>query len=386
MPKKINNSELFNSFKLIAKHLHDQLKNNLPNFDKADFFQVFGKKFEDLLSAEGKNTYAAGLNKEVLTSLLKEAHEKLNQAYQEILESAIRKVQTHFDPKRTENDAQEQFKLKLDQTKESLIKKLNAELADKNQEFSNPADKKALDTAFNSYLNTLGEKYKNNLNKINSIFSQLAKFKLHLSNQEAKLKVKDPRATFAITETDLDALSIGIKPDPSMGWKIDIDNLVERLMYRVASLKPEEKIHIVLNIPDRNGIIGQIGEIGFQGRSGTGNTVALAALLAFYILALIRNDDVKRMVTAFEKVIKEKGISIDPKAISYSIKKPTKNGKYTVIKEKNPLSSEDTILLQKANEELIENLRHQSDEGYESSSESEEQTQEESTSRASPRL
>lgn len=387
MSKKINVDEQYNSFKIITEHLHNQLKNDgLPSFDEAELYKLFGRK----------------LNSDVLTALHKEvkgAFEKLNQDYKNILAGAVTKVQGNFDPKATANYAQQQFELKLDQTKQTLINKLNDELANQRQELGNLEDKEALDTDFRNYLDNIGQKYKDNISEVSSIWSKLAKFKLHISNEEAKLKAKDPNATFSITETDLDKLSIGITPNPSMGWKIDIDNLVERLMHRVANQKPVEKIHIVLNIPDRNGIISQIGDIGFQGRSGTGTTVALAALLLFYILALIRNVDVERMVTAFENVIKEKGIAIDPKDISYMIKQLNNNGKSTVIKEKGPLSSEHTIRLQQANQELKENLRkeneidkkkksldtYQSDEGYDSGSESEEQAQEKNLS-PRPRL
>lgn len=387
MAKEITVNRLLN-FQLIIKHLHNKLKNNLLDFDEKKFFQMFGKKFKDSLSEQGKNTYAAGLNQSVLTCLHKEAHEKLKQAYKDTLRSAIDQVQKNFDPKATENGAQEEFKLKLNTAKNLLTEELNSKLADKNQGFSDREDKNALDAAFNSYLDTLGQKYKNNLNKINSIFPLLAKLELHRSNQEAELKAKYPNATFAITETDLDTLSIGTKPERSIGWKIDIDNLIKRLMHRIANQEPGEKIHIVLNIPDRDAIIRQIGDLGFQGRSGTGSTVALAALLAFYALALICNDDVKRMVTAFENVIKKKGIAIDPDDISYSIKQSSSDGKSTVIKEKGLLNSEHTALLRKANEELRQSLKSKSlDEGYGSGSESEEATQEEETpSQSSLRL
>lgn len=368
---------LFNRFKRVCDQLKNDLENDLPSFDEAEFFQVFGRNLENNLSAHGKNIYARGLDQNVLTAIHKEVSEKLNQDYKEILASAITEVLVDFDTTATANNTQKQFEQKLEKSKQALIEKLNNELAAKDQEFTNPADKKELNTAFSNYLDTIGKKYKNNLNEINSIWPELAKWKLHLrNNKESEAKAKN--ADFMLEQTDPEKLSVGIAPDPTVGFRVDIANLAERLMHIVAKQKSGEKIHIVLNRPDRNGIITQIGEIGIQYRNPA---VAFFSAVIFYFLAIIFNNDAKRMIKAFKETIKQKGIAINPDDITYTIKQLNNNGKSTVIKEEGSLEEEYRNDLQQANQELIENLKkvnkylasthsansgHESDRGYES--------------------
>ncbi|WP_143549484.1 hypothetical protein, partial [Rickettsiella grylli] len=170
--------------------------------------------------------------------------------------------------------------------------------------FNNPADEKELSAAFSDYWNIISKKYNNNVRKINLIWSKLAALKLHIRNEEKKLRSKNSATSFAVNEIDLDKLSIGVAPEPTHGWKIDIPNLKERLLYKLANQKADETFHIIVTVPDRNGITRQIGEIGFQCRSPA---VALLALLTFYLLAIICNNDIERMVTAFEAIIKQDG-------------------------------------------------------------------------------
>lgn len=347
-----NFNDLANRFELITEKLNESLKNDLIDSDEAEFFQALGGKLQDTLSPSGKAIFTTELNQDVLSLFHKEAHEKLKKEYKDSLENAISKVQKNLDPKTTEKYAQQEFEQKLANTKQLLIKNINDKLA-KSQEFSNPADKKVINTALNNYLDNLAKKYKDNLKKINSIWPQLAQLNLHIDNEGKIFKAKKPDATFSINEIDLNKLSIGEAPGEKKDWKLDIDNLSKRLIYQLANKAPDEKIHITLNVPDRTGIVRQIGDIGFQGRSPI---VALLALLFFYIRALIYNDDVERMITGCEEVIKKQGIVINPDDISYTIKLLDTNGKLTVIKEKGPLSSEHAVRLQKANQELMENL------------------------------
>lgn len=381
-----NFAALYNRFVRISSELKNHLENDLPSVDETEFNQVFGKKLENNLSAHGKSIYAEGLDQDALKAIHKQISEKLNQDYKESLASVATKL--CFDTNATVNNAQKQFGLKLEKSKQALLEKLNNELAVKDQEFTNPADKKELNTAFSNYLDTLGKKYKDNLNEINSIWPELAKWKLHLRNKESEAKAKN--ADFILDQTDPRKLSIGIAPDPTIGWKIDTDNLVERLMHRLASQNPGEKFHITLNIPDRSGIVKQIGEISFQYRSPA---VALFVVIFFYFLAIFRNNDVERMVKAFKEIIKEEGIAIDPNDISYSIKQLNTNGKWDVIKEKGPLDPKHIDSLQQANQELIKNLKevnevpkstkpensgYGSDQGYESERPSSDEEDEES--------
>lgn len=377
----------FTQFEIITTKLCNFLKTDLPHFDEAEFFQVFGKKLENNLSVQGKAIYGLGLNQSVLTTILKKFNEKLQQEYKIILSDAATEIKKNFDPAETENTLQNKLTLKLDQIKQEFYTKLLSELANQNQTFNNPADKKELNAAFSYYWETISKKYSNNLSKINLIWSKLAALKLHIRNEEKKLKLqtKNSNTTFAVNAIDLDKLSIGVTPDPTLGWRIDSANLKKRLMHKLANQKVDEKFHIVLTLPDRNGISRQIGEIGFQYRSPT---VALFAFLIFYLAAVIRNDDIERMMTAFEKIITQEGIAIDTRKLSYTLKQFDNQGKSTIIKEKASLNAEQITHLHKANQTLKENLKkefdvkkinssegsYQPDAGYASDSE-EEQTQ-----------
>jgi hypothetical protein len=381
-----NFDALFNRFKRISDKLKTRLENNLPNLDEAEFFQVFGGKLEANLSAHGKNIYAEGLDQTVLTAIHKETSEKLNQDYKETLASAAKKFLLSFDTSKIANNAQEQFELKFKKSKQALLEKLTNELAAIDQKFTNPADKKELNTAFSNYLNTIGQKYKNNLNEINSIWSELAKWKLHLSNKESEAKAKN--ADFTLEQTDPKKLPIGIAPNPSTGYRVDVANLAERLMHIVAKQKPGEKIHIELTCPDRDGIIRQIGEIGSRSPA-----VALVFAAAFYLLAMLCNNDQKKIEEAFLKVIKENGIKINPEDITFTSKQLNNSGNPIVTRKKGPLEPEHIKDLQQANQELIENLKkvstnsgNESDRGYESGgSSSDEEDEEVRNSRTSLR-
>ncbi len=384
-------------FEVITTKFCNFLKRDLPHLDEAVFFQAFGKKLENNLSTEGKTIYGSGLNQSVLTTILKKFNERLQQEYKVILSDATTEIKKNFDPAETENALQTKLTLKLNQIKQEFHTKLLSELANQNQVFNNPADKKELNAAFSYYWETISKKYSNYLSKINLIWSKLAALKLHIRNEEKKLKLqtKNSNTTFSVNAIDFDKLSIGVTPDPTPGWRIDKTNLTERLMHKLANQKVGENFHIVLTLPDRNGISRQIGEIGFQCRSPT---VALFAFLIFYLVAVIHNDDIERMVTAFEKIITQEGIAIDTRKISYTLKQFDNQGKSTIIKEKVSLNTEEITRLDKANQTLKENLKKefdvkkinssevscQPDAGYASDSE-EEQAQSENFS-TRPRL
>lgn len=357
--------KLLNRFKRVSDELKSQLKNDLPS-DEAEFFEVFGGRFEDNLSAYGKSIYAEGLNPDVLTAIHKEVNEKLRESYKETLADAIEDPQT-FDTSTITNNAQKQFELKLKKSKQALLEQFNSQLAAVAQEFTNPADKKALDTAFSNYLDTVGKKYINNLNEINSIWPRLARWLLHLTNQESKAAAKN--ADFIIEQTDPKKLRPGNAPPPTISWRIDKDNLAERLLHVKANLKPGQKIRIVINRPDRHGIVTQFGEIAIQGRNPA---VTFIIALLFYLLAILFNNDVKLMVGAFKLFIKKYGISIDASEVTYAIKQLDSKGQFAVIKEEGPLETELESDLQKTNQELTDNLKksansgEESDQGYES--------------------
>ncbi|MGC1854745.1 MAG: hypothetical protein WA659_05160 [Candidatus Aquirickettsiella sp.] len=378
---------LFNRFKRVCDQLKNDLENDLPSFDEAKFFQVFGRSFENNLSAHGKNIYARGLDQNVLTAIHKEVNEKLTQNYKEILANALPEMLISFDSASTAHNAQNKFELKLEESKQALLEKLNNELAAVDQAFTNPTDKKALNTAFSNSLSTIGTKYKTNLNELDSIWSELAKWNLHLiNNKESETKSKN--TDFALTQTDPKKLSIGIAPNPTTGWRLDIDNLTERLMHIVANLKPGEKIHIVLTCPDREGIIRQIGEIG----GGRSPAVALAIAAFFYFLAMFCNNDEERKLAALKKVIEKYGIVLNPENVTTATKQLNTNAKPIVTRKKGSLEPAQIDALQKANQELIKSLKevneapkpthsanssHEPDPGYESGGSSPDEEDEE---------
>lgn len=353
-----NNSELFNRFKVTIQNLINQLKNDLPNFDVAEFRQVFGKTLEDNLSSHGKSIYATGLDPDVLTGIHLDVSEKLNQDYQEILADAATELQVSFDPTAIVNNAKQQLKIKLEVSKKLLLEKLNAELATKDQEFTNPADKKELNTAFINYLNQIGKKYETSLGRIESIGSQLAKLQLHLSNEKTEFKIKNLDSSFAVNEIDLGKLSIGAAPAPVTGFRVHKDNLSEQIMHALANKKDGEKINIELTVPDRAAIFRKIGAIGLQYRNPA---VALIIMLFFYLAAMLFNNDEKRAVTAIKKVIEEKGIIMNPNDFTISIKHPNEeNGKPTFIRQKAALNAESIKELQLSIDENKKKLQEHS--------------------------
>lgn len=377
--------KLLNRFKRVSDELKSQLKNDLPS-DEAEFFEVFGGGFEVNLSAYGKNIYA-GLNQDVLTAIHKEVNEKLRASYKETLAAAIKDPQI-FDTSATANNAQKQFELKLKESKQALLEQFNSQLAAVAQEFTNPADKKALDDACSRYLDTIGKKYKSNLNQINSMWPRLAEWLLHLTNQESKAAAKN--ADFIIEQTDPKKLRAGNAPPPTISWRLDKDNLAERLLHIIANLKPGQKIQLVINRPDRHGIITQVGEVGIQYRNPA---VAFLVSLIFCLLAIIFNNDVERMVGAFKLIVEQYGIPIDPNDITYTIKQLDSKGQFTVIKEEGPLEAEHKNDLEKTSQELIETLKNinkkpesiSESSGDESGYESEEASSDEEAVRHGPR-
>ncbi|WP_143549586.1 hypothetical protein, partial [Rickettsiella grylli] len=108
------------NFEIITTKLCHSLQNDLPQFDEAEFFKMFGGKLEDNLSMEGKALYKSELTQNVLSTILKESHEKLQQVYKTILSAAETEIQTNFDPTETENSAQNKLKSKLERIKQDV--------------------------------------------------------------------------------------------------------------------------------------------------------------------------------------------------------------------------------------------------------------------------
>lgn len=350
-----NFNTLSNRVEAIKENLINQLKKDLPNFDIADFFQVFGKTLEDNLSIHGKNIYATGLDPDVLREIHLDVSEKLNQDYQEILANAATELPVSFDATAIVNNAKKQLKIKLEASKKLLLDKLNAELTAKGQEFTNPADKKELNTAFINYLNQIGKKYETSLGRIESIGSQLAKLQLHLSNEDAKLKARNPKATFAMEEIDLDNLSIGVAPAPVTGLRVHKDNLAKQILSDIASGK---NIDINVIAPDRYALIKKMADIGFQHNSPF---LALLHMLIFTIFGLLCDNDEKRVVTAIKQVIEENQLfDLDLSKITLKITSPTANGKEKVTREKGPLKAEDIKELQSKVDDIKNNLQKHS--------------------------
>lgn len=351
MPANI--PKLFEEFKPITDHHINELENDLPSFKAKEIFQAFGKDLENNLSTQGKSVYAMGLDQAVLTAIHEEVTEKLSKDYKEILDNAKTHVLENFDPVKTANNAKEQLKIKLEASKKLFLERLNTELVEKGQEFTNPADKEALATAFTNYLNPIEKKYENSLGSIESINSLLAKLQLHTSNEESKRKTENKDATFTIKEIDLNKLSTGPAPKSVTGFKVHKDNLSERLMHILANKKEGEKINIELTLPDRGAIFKQMGEIAFQYKTPG---LAFIFLLIFYF-AMIGKGDEKRTLTAVRNLIEEKGIMVNPQDITLTIKSLNNNGKSVVISEKAALSPESINDFQSSIEKIKNKLK-----------------------------
>ncbi|WP_342219706.1 hypothetical protein [Rickettsiella endosymbiont of Miltochrista miniata] len=336
-----------------------------PNFDKKEFFKLFGKEFKDNLSEDGKNIYDVGF-KEPLEATFKKFDQELKSEYLKLLDLVEKDALASFDPHATVQKAKTFLKDKLDKLKPTLCDTLNHELTAKGQSF-NEEDKEELIYVLNEYADNCGKKLNSFLEEIDGVWSKVAKLQLHINNEESELKANDPDATFALKETDLDKLSTGAAPAPVTGFKVHKDNLSEQLMHTLANKKNGEKINIELTVPNRDAISRQLGEIGLQYRNPA---IALLIMLIFYIatmdidlkilgvrLAPRIRDDEGRVVNAIKKVIEEKGILINPNDITLTTKRLNNNGKPTVIRKKAVLNAEQIKELQLSIDEVKKKLQ-----------------------------
>ena len=344
------------------------IKNQLvdsPNFDKKEFFKLFGKEFKDNLSEAGKNIYDAGF-KESLEATFKKFDEELKSEYVKLLDLIEENALASFDPHATVQKAKPFLKKKLDGLKVTLCDTLNHELTAKRQIF-NEEDKEELINVLNEYADNCGKKINTYLEEIDGVWSKVAQLQLHINTEESEFKTKNPDATFALKDADLDKLSTGAAPAPVTGFKVHKDNLSEQLMHTLANKKNGEKINIELTVPNRDAISRQLGEIGHQYRNPA---IALLIMLIFYLatldidpkilglrLALRIRDDEGRVVNAIKKVIEEKGIIINPNDITLTIKRLNTNGKPTVIREKAALNAEQIKELQLSIDESKKKLQ-----------------------------
>jgi hypothetical protein len=330
-------------------------KNSLAkslSFNEKNFLQLFKDKLKDNLSESGKVIYDSADFKQSLKNTYKKFSDALTTEYLNLLDLAEKDASKTFDPHPTVKEAQAFLQTKLNELKTLLYNNLNDELIAKGQNFDEE-DKEELNKVLNNYKDDCEKKLNTLLQQIEGIWSKVAKFQLHLSNEESVLKAKNPDATFAIKETDLDKLSIGTAPAPVTGFRVHKNNLAEQLMHSLANKKPREKINIELTVPDRNTILSQLGDIGLQHRNPA---VALFFVLFFYFYAIVFNNDEKRAVTAVKNVIEKKGILINPNELTLTIKRLSNNGKSIVIREKAPLSPEYINDLQQSIQKLKEEL------------------------------
>ncbi|WP_342147760.1 hypothetical protein [Rickettsiella endosymbiont of Aleochara curtula] len=335
-------------YKIAFTHIKNKLV-NLPNYDKEEFFNLFGEKFKNNLSESGKNIYAAGLNKDALAATYKKMDEELKSEYVKILDLAEKDALATFDPHATVEKAKNLLLSKLDELKIILCDTLKHELTANGQIFDEE-DKKELINVLNEYLDNCGKNPNIFLGKINGVWPEVAKLQLHINNEESEFKAKNPDATFALKETDLDKLSIGAAPAPVTGLKVHKDNLSEQIMHASASGR---KLDMELILSDWDAIFRQLAEIASHYRNPA---IVLLIVLIFYFAAAIFNNE-KRVVAAIKKVIEEKGIIINLEDITLTIKRLDNNGKPVVIREKAALNAEQIKELQLSNDEVKKKLQ-----------------------------
>lgn len=367
MPNKLN----------LYKNALIGIKNSLSkslSFDEKNFLQLFKDKLKGNLSESGKIIYDNADFEQSLKNTYKKFSDELTAEYLNLLDLAEKDALNTFDPHATVQKAQAFLQKKLNELNTSLSNNLDDELITKGDNFDEE-DKEELNKVLNNYTDNCEKKLNTLLQGMEGVWPKVAKLQLHIRNAELELKAKDPNATFSINETDPDKLSIGIAPDPTKGFRIDVLNLVEQILHVIANLKPGQEIHIQITSIDKNGITIQVGENSIHHRNPA---VGLFALALFWLLVGFKNNP-EQMLKACKKIIEKYGIAINPDDIKYANDLLNSNGKRIVIKGKGPLEEKYRNELQQANQELRKNLNesevpkatklekpgYESDQGYE---------------------
>lgn len=168
--------------------------------------------------------------------------------------------------------------------------------------------------------------------------SQIIARKAQLLSHNAQLLEKGKKTDANLTAGVFDPKTSSTDPKISVdyGYKVDIDNLRLQIKHALASLKPEEKLHIEVEVPpDRVDILKRVAENSFQYR------IPLVALLLMWFIELkmINKDDETRVVKAVAKLAKQDGLMLNSEDIMFSIKARGSDGKLQTLQGPRPLDA-----------------------------------------------
>lgn len=348
MPNKNNIADtykkLIDAFTLIS----DKFEKSLPKFSQDEFLNLFGAKFQEQLTDAGKKLITSVLEQNILSPMPNNISERFQKDYEDTLEALIKDFPENFDLDASVKKAQGELQKKLTLTKNQLLADLTQELNDKRHNFT-AEDKTKLETVISEYVDKNYRELSHHLEKFKDLPAVYTKYQLHLELAETQ-KGNKGRVNFN-SDLAFEHLLSEPKPEPTVGFRVDRENLAKQLLSDLASGK---NIEIDVIVPNRSAICRKIIDIGLQHRSPD------LALFCLLILALARwiHSDEKRVVQAIKQIIEENQLfDLDPSKITLRMTTPTANGNDKVIRKKGPLSPEHINELQSLVEENKNKLR-----------------------------
>lgn len=323
----------YEKFKTALGLVGDHLDKTLPKLTGNEFLENFGTEFQAQLSVQGKSEFPI-----FQQTILNSAQEKFDIARENretIYKQTINEFLSTFDLEKTLSHAQ----VKLNKNKENLLQALNNLLNKNSQNFS-VDDKDNIKDAFTKKLSEDYQKLNNHLEGWKSLLpSTFAKIQFHLDAAQAKNREKK-NSDFTIDQLpEFEKLKTPVKPEPKVGYKVDIKNIKEQILNDIAN---EKEVTIKLIDTQNYSYFKKIADIGFQYQSPG---LALLHLIILLFAKIIYNNE-KRTTQAIQELIEE-GHLIDPEKIRIKIVNPrTANESEAIVRKEGPLDEKNIIKLQ----------------------------------------
>lgn len=326
---KNNISTIYQNLNVALKHIENGLDKKLPKLSGDKFLESFGTEFETQLSDQGKAEFQ--IFKQTIFSSTLEKFDTAKEAREKIYKEAIKEFLTKFDLDKALHNAQ----IKLNKNKESLLKSLNNLLSENTQSFDEN-DRDKIRKAFTEKLDKDYQSFSNHLEGWKSLLpSSFAKIKFHLEAARALNKQKKNNDFTLDKLPELEDLQIPVKPEPKVGYKVDIQNIKQQILNDIAN---EKEITIKLIDTQNYSQFKQIADIGFQTQRPH---LALLHLIILLFAKIIYNNE-KRTIQAIQELIKE-GHLIDPKKIKLKIVNPRTANENEVVVRKEEFLDEKTV-------------------------------------------
>lgn len=305
----------------------------LPKLSGDKFLESFGTEFETQLSDQGRAEFP--ILKQTIFNSTKKKFDTAQKACNEIYKEARNKFLSEFDLDKALRNA----KTKLEKNKQTLLESLNYLLSANAQNF-NENDNDKIKKAFTEKLDKDYQSLSKHLEQLKSLIPSIfAKIKFHLDAASA-LNKQDKNNDFTLDKLpELEDLKIPVKPEPKVGYKVDIQNLKQQILNDIANEK-----EITIKLIDTRGysLFKQIADTGFQHQSPG---LALLYLIILLFTYFIYNNE-NRAMQAIQELIKE-GHRIDPKKIKLKIVNPrTANENEVVVRPEDFLDEKTANVLE----------------------------------------